>query len=293
MLIVSIIWGTTFVAQSIAMKYMGPIEFTAIRFILGSFLILPLAFIEGKRLKNTMIEVTKKDVLSWIFLGLLLFCGSYFQQTGLTMTTVTNAGFLTGLYVPMVPILSWFIDQRKIHFSTWFAVFGSVIGIYLLSNAEFRSLNKGDGYIIMSVIFWAFHVYYIGKIASQKNINFILAYTQFIICGLFSLIFTLFMEDISFNHFILVIPALLYCSCLSVGLAFTLQIIAQRHTSPTDAAIILSAETLFAALAGAILLGERLSVLQNFGCALIFLSIIFVQIMPDLEQYFKSLKKTL
>ncbi|MDP3030550.1 MAG: DMT family transporter [Rhodocyclaceae bacterium] len=280
LLLAALIWGTTFVAQQIGMQDVGPLAFTGIRFLLGALIILPLAWREYARLAARQVAIDRHDVLSWIGLGVLLFCGATFQQIGLLDTTVSNAGFLTALYVPMVPLLAWIIDRHRPHAAVWPAALGSVCGTFLLSGGELAALTVGDYWVLSSTIFWAAHILWVGRLAMKKGTPILVAFSQFVTCGVLASIGAVATETTQVAGVVAALPTILYSGLLSVGVAFTLQVVAQRHTRAPDAAILLSAETLFAAGAGAIFLGERLSVVQLSGGALIFACILFVQLAP-------------
>jgi len=280
LLLAALIWGTTFVAQQLGMKDIGPLAFTGIRFLLGALFILPLAWREYARLAARGVVIDRRDVLSWVGLGVLLFCGATFQQIGLLDTTVTNAGFLTALYVPLVPLLIWIVDRHRPHASVWPAALGSVFGTYLLSGGQLAALTVGDYWVLFSTLFWAAHILWVGRIAIKKGAPILVAFSQFVTCGVLASIAALATETTAVAGVAAALPAILYSGLLSVGVAFTLQVVAQRHTRPSDAAILLSSETLFAAAAGALYLGERLDAVQLAGCALIFACILSVQLLP-------------
>jgi drug/metabolite transporter (DMT)-like permease len=265
------------------MKDVGPLAYTGTRFLIGALCVLPLALREYGQLCARGIEIRLHDVLAWSGLGALLFLGAIFQQVGVAGTSVSNAGFLTGLYVPMVPLLGWLIDRHKPHFSVWPASIGSLIGTFLLSGGNLQTLNAGDFWIIASTLFWAAHVLYVGRVAAHKGAPIEVALVQFVVCGVLSCIFAAGLETNTLDGLVQGLPAILYAGVLSVAIAFTLQVVAQRHTHATDAAIILSSEIVFAALAAAIVLGERLTAMQWAGGALIFASIVAVQVAPMLE----------
>jgi drug/metabolite transporter (DMT)-like permease len=280
MLLAALIWGTTFVAQRLGMNDVGPYTYTGIRFLLGALFVMPLAWREYLTLSARGVRLTRRDFLIWGGIGLLLTGGAILQQIGIVTTTASNAGLLTALYVPLVPILGWLLHRHAPHWSLWPAVTGSLYGTYLLSGAEMSALNTGDLWVIASTLFWAGHVLYIGRVAAAKGTPILLAMTQFLVCGVFSTLMGLALETPSTGGLIAAIPAILYGGLLSVGIAYTLQVVAQRHTHASDAAILLSSETLFAALAGAIYLGERLSPMQMSGGGLILASILLVQLLP-------------
>ena len=283
LLLTALIWGTAFVAQNLGMKDVGPLAFTGIRFLLGALIVLPLAMREYRRLAARHHGFARRDWIGATGLGLLLAAGATLQQVGIAGTTVTNAGFFTVLYVPLVPLFAWLIFRARPHWSVWPATAGCVAGTFLLGGGELSAQVAGDFWVIASTLFWAGHVLLVGRVAAEKGAAITVACTQFVVCGVACLGAALVTEPIAITGLVAAIPAILYAGVLSVGVAFTLQVVAQRHTAAADAAIILSAETLFAALSGAIFLGETLNGLQLAGCTLILTCILAVQLIPRAE----------
>jgi drug/metabolite transporter (DMT)-like permease len=280
MLVAAFIWGSTFVAQRLGMNDVGPYTYTGMRFLLGALFIMPLAWREYAALRARGTRLDRRDLLKWMGIGLLLTGGAVLQQIGIVSTTASNAGLLTALYVPLVPILAWALHKHLPHWSLWPAVAGSLYGTYLLGGGELSALSKGDLWVIASTLFWSGHVLYIGRVAAEKGAPILLAVTQFLVCGGISTLLALAIESPSVPGILAATPTILYGGLLSVGIAYTLQVVAQRHTHASDAAILLSSETLFAALAGAVYLGERLDPTQMTGAALILASILLVQLLP-------------
>ena len=217
-----------------------------------------------------------------VLLGLLLTLGAVFQQIGLVTTTVTNAGFLTALYVPLVPMLSWLILRVRPHWSVWPTSLGCLVGTWMLSGAGNLNLGIGDAWVIASSLFWALHVLFVGKIADRIAAPFLVACGQFFVCGIACLFWGALTETITLEGIQRAAVPILYTGFISVGFAYTGQVVGQRYAAAADAAIILSAETLFAALFGFLLMGDRLSTTGMVGCALIFICIVAVQMMPML-----------
>jgi drug/metabolite transporter (DMT)-like permease len=287
LLVVSLIWGTTFVAQQLGMADVGPLMYTGVRFLLGALVILPLALREYGRLAERGIKPDAVDLLAAGGLGILLTLGVVMQQIGIVSTSVSNAGFLTALYVPLVPLLGWIVHRQVPHLSLWPAAIGCFVGTFLLSGGTFTALNTGDFWVIGSTLFWAAHVLWVGRVAARKSNPICVAFAQFVVCGLLSTLAGLLLETTTLTGLWHAMPAILYGGLLSVGIGYTLQVVAQRHTRPAEAAIILSSEVLFAALAGALYLGERLAPIQLVGGLLIFACIVGVQVLPrprDIEQ---------
>ncbi len=276
LLLVALIWGSAFVAQSLGMASIGPYAFTGARFLLGALVVLPLAWRERRHAP----PLQKRDLGMILGLGGLLFMGAAFQQIGIAATTVTNAGFLTALYVPLVPLLMRPVQRETPHWSIWPASLACLIGTWLLTGAGRVDINVGDLWVIASALFWALHVLYIGRVADRLAAPFTVACGQFVVVGIAGLIAALALEPLSLAPFRAAGGAILYTGLLSVGIAFTGQVVGQRHTPPADAAIILSSETVFAAVFGAWLLDERLSTAAVAGCALILVSVLAVQLLP-------------
>ena len=288
LILVALIWGSAFVAQNLGMKAIGPFAFTGLRFLLGALIVLPLAQREYRRLAQRGQAFNRREWLGCIGLGALLFFGAAFQQIGIVSTTVTNAGFFTALYVPLVPLLGWLLFRHLPHWVVWPASAGCVAGTWLLGGGELSALNTGDYWVLSSTIFWAAHVLFVGRVASEKGAPITVAMTQFVVCGVLSLLWVSIAEPLSFAQITAASWSILYAGILSVGVAFTLQVVAQRHTHAADASIILSAETLFAAVAGALFLNETLNPLQLGGCALILAGILAVQLVPLAESALKK-----
>ena len=280
LLFVALIWGSAFVAQNLGMKQIGPFAFTGARFLLGALIVLPLAYREYRRLAQRGLAFTPREWLGCMGLGVLLFFGAAFQQIGIISTTVTNAGFFTALYVPLVPLLGWLLFRHLPHWSAWPANVACIIGTWMLGGGELSALNTGDLWVLASTIFWAAHVLFVGRVAAEKGAPITVAITQFIVCGVLSLLWAAIAEPTSLAQLQAASLSILYAGILSVGVAFTLQVVAQRHTHAADAAIILSSETLFAAIAGALFLNETLNALQFGGCLLILAGILTVQLAP-------------
>ena len=280
LLLTALIWGTTFVAQQVGMRDVGPLTYTGARFFLGALCISPFAWREYRRLRRAGVRLGAGDWLPWAGLGALLAAGSVCQQIGVSGTSVSNAGFLTALYVPLVPVLGWLLERQRAHWSIWPAALGSVVGTFLLSGGHFSTLVAGDWWVILSTVFWAFHVHWVGTVANRRGAPMLVACAQFVVCGALATAAALLGESIHLAGLQSGLPAILYGGVLSVGIAFSLQVVAQRHTRAADAAILLSSEILFAALAAALYLGERLDGPQWLGGLLIFASILAVQLAP-------------
>ncbi|HQY07992.1 MAG TPA: DMT family transporter [Burkholderiaceae bacterium] len=280
LLVVALIWGSAFVAQSTAMAHVGPMTFTGLRFLIGAAVVLPWALREWRFLGARQLRPGRGDALQIAGLGGLLWLGAVMQQIGIIGTTVTNAGFLTALYVPLVPLLAWWWLGRRPHASVWPASVGCLVGTWMLSGAGQVQLQTGDLWVIASALPWAVHVLYVGRVADRMAAPFLLACGQFLVCGLVSLAWAVASESVSAAALGAAARDIAYTGIVSVGIGFTAQVIGQRNTAAADAAIILSSETVFAALFGYALMGDRLNALGWSGCALILACILLVQLLP-------------
>ena len=280
LLVVAMIWGSAFVGQAQGMASVGPFTFTGIRFLLGVVIVAPLAWRDLRLIAQRPLRLGWCDALGVLALGVLLTLGAVFQQIGMTATTVTNAGFLTALYVPLVPLISWLVMRTRPHWSVWPTSAGCLLGTWMLSGAGHVAISTGDLWVIASSVFWALHVLLVGRVADRFAAPFLVAAGQFVVCGVASLGWALLTETITLEGIRLATVPILYTGILSVGFAYTGQVVGQRYAAAADAAIILSAETLFAALFGYWIMDDRLNATGIAGCALIFACIVAVQMMP-------------
>lgn len=278
LLLAAALWGSAFVAQSTAMENLGPLAFTGIRFVIAAACVAPFALREHRLRRD--LQISFRHLMSFLVVGVVFFFGIAIQQSGLVVTTVTNAGFLTALYVVLVPVIG-FVGFRDIpHPVLLPAAFVALFGIWLLGGGSLVALNWGDGAMVVCAMFWAIHVSLIGRAGAGSGRPLALSFVQFLVVGFLGLAGALVFEDITVTGIKGAGFELFYTSVVSGGLAFTLQAVAQRWTQAADAAILLSAEALFAALFGALLLGERLDTAGIIGCGLIFVAILAVQLVP-------------
>ncbi|AXS42060.1 DMT family transporter [Breoghania sp. L-A4] len=277
------IWGSAFVAQATAMDDIGPLYFSGIRFLIASLCVAPFAWHEARKAKSaSQPPVSRRHYRSFVFLGLAFFFAIAIQQIGLVATTVINAGFLTALYVVLVPLLGLVAFREKPHVIAWPAAGTALGGIWLLGGGALTggNLNWGDAAMVACAVFWAIHVGMIGRIGADSGRPLMLSLVQFMVVGVLGVGLGLVFEELSWAAIEGAAFELFYTSVISGGLAFTLQAVAQRWTRTADAAILLSSEALFGALFGAWLLGERLGPLGLVGCGLIFAAILAVQLVP-------------
>ena len=280
LLLAAIIWGFAFVAQRVGMRHVGPFTFNAVRFALGSLALLPFAIVAVRRRRGAEPDDgggwKRTALIGGAVAGTVIFLGASFQQMGIVYTTAGKAGFITGLYVVLVPVLGIAIGRRTAA-GTWIGVLLAAAGLYLLSFTGAFSISKGDLIVLAGTLFWAIHVLLISLLI-HKTEAVVLAMIQFIACSVLSFAAALLFEEIELAGILDATLPILYGGLLSVGVAYTLQIIAQRKAPPAHAAIILSLETVFAALGGWLVLGEVLPVRGLAGCALMLLGIIVSQI---------------
>lgn len=281
LLVTGAIWGGGFVAQSTAMHAIGPVFFTGIRFLAAAAAVLPFAMWEA-RAAGRSLAPAPVEWKRFALLGALLFASLSAQQLGLLTTTVTNSGFLTGLYVVLTPVVGILLWRLWPHPVVWPAALMSLAGIFLLSGGRFTGLEAGDWWTILCAVLWAFHVQFLGRfVASARPLQ--LAFTQFLVCGLLGLAVAPLVETVAWEMVINARAEILFAGVVSGGVAFTIQAVAQRHTTAPQAAIFMSSEALFAALFGALILGERIGTAGLAGCALIFCAILAVELVPMLR----------
>lgn len=280
LIVIALIWGSAFVAQSHGMADIGPMAFTGVRFLIGALVVAPLMWREWKTLRGLQRPLSHGDGLKIAGLGGLLLLGAAMQQIGIVSTTVTNAGFLTALYVPLVPVLGWLLLRHLPHWSVWPGALACLVGAFLLSGAHELNIGPGDAWVIASAFPWALHVLLVGRVADRMAAPFLVAGGQFLVCGLLALAYALAFEPISWAGLQAAALPIAYTGVLSVGVAFTAQVVAQRYAHAADAAIILSSETLFAAIFGYLLMGDRLNAAGLAGCALILGSMLLIQLLP-------------
>ena len=270
------VWGLAFVFQKTAMDNVGPLTFIAARGLLAALALAPFAWFEQRKSGVTASANFRPIIVAG---GVLFFLGAYLQQTGLITATVSNAGFLTALYVIFVPMIAWAWYRRQPSIIVWPAAAVSFVGTWLLSGGAVGTFSTGDALVAVSAVFWGAHVVVTG-IAAQHGRPLLFTCVQFIIVGLLGLVGALAYETISLAGIMRAAPEIAYVGLLASALTFTLLTVAMRYTPAAEASIIVSAESLFGALAGAILLGERLTPVAWTGAALIVLATLVVQIAP-------------
>lgn len=276
----ALIWGFAFVAQRVGMEAVGPFTFNGVRFALGCLVLVPVILFSGrKRAPRTPAEKKaerKALATSGLCAGVLLFSGASLQQMGMVTTTAGNAGFITGLYVVLVPILGLFLSQRASK-GTWIGAVLAAVGLYLLSVTASLTFSPGDFLVFLGAFFWAGHVLVIGRFSPNLD-SYRLAFVQYAACSLLSLAFAGLGEEMTVEGISRAALPIFYGGACSVGIAYTLQIVGQKEAPSAHAAILLSLESVFAALGGWIVLGELLSPRQLAGCALMLLGMLLSQL---------------
>ena len=271
----SVIWGVAFVAQRAGLEYVGSLTFNGIRFALGALPLIPITLLleRGAGHKAANIKAIRAGIIG----GVILFTAATLQQFGVELTaSAGKSGFITGLYVVLVPVLGVFLG-RKAPVFVWLGAALACAGLYLLSmRGGSFSFALGDVALLVGALIWAVHILFVGHYAdSVSPVRF--SAVQFITCSLLSLAGAFLFEDVKASSIFAGYIPILYGGLLSVGIAYTLQIFGQRNVEPAKAAIIFSTESLFAALGGAVLLGEVMDAYGYIGCALIFAGIIISQ----------------
>jgi drug/metabolite transporter (DMT)-like permease len=274
----SFIWGSAFAAQSMGMEHVGPSTFNAVRFFVGAISLLPVIWARSvwtNRAASSVMPGGRQLVKAGLSCGGALFIGAMLQQTGIVYTTVGKAGFITTLYIIIVPILGLFMG-KKVAARMWFCAAAAIGGLYLLCGGEASALNKGDILVLISAFSFSAHILLIDRFSRLVD-GVKLSCMQFLTCGALSLILTLMTEQPSLSGIWAARMPILFTGVLSCGIAYTFQIVGQKRVNPALASLVMSLESVFAALTGWAVLGQALSVREISGCAVIFAAIIFAQ----------------
>ena len=278
------IWGTTFIAQDTGMDYIGPYLFNGVRFFIGFLALVPFfIFIENRNYKKELNKNKKEFIKYSVLIGIFLFLGSALQQVSLQYTDIANTAFFTIFYVPMVPMIVFFLFKDKIHWSNWPSVILCIIGGYLLTNFYDATIRKGDALVLLGAIFWALHIIYVGKLIKIFNLPILIGLVQTFVVSSLSMLVAIFFEEITIDGIFKQTTQIIYAGILSGGFAFVLQIYAQRNITPTPAAIIFSLEGVIATIAAWILLSQVLNINNIIGCIFILLGVLISQIVPELK----------
>ena len=271
------IWGFAFVAQSVGMDYMGPFTLNGARFLIGGTVLLPFVYVRISKKKNTPEEIPPVlTIKGGICCGLAICAASLFQQIGIQYTTVGKAGFITTLYIIIVPVFGLFL-HKKVPGKVWFAAVLAAVGMYLLCITENFSIGRGDAMVFVCAILFSIHILVIDYF-SPKTDGVALSCLQFFTAGVICSVGALLLEHPTWEQLAAGALPILYAGIMSCGVAYTLQIIGQRDLDPTIASLILSMESVVSVLAGWMLLGQALTVKELAGCALVFAAVILVQL---------------
>ena len=281
LLIAGAFWGAGFIAQSTAMETLGPIWFIGLRFAVATLVAVPFALLEASRAKA---PVRPAHHAGFVLIGFVLFAAAATQQVGLLTTSVTNSGFLTGLYVVFTPILTVLVLRKKPHWVIWPAAAMATFGIFLLSGGQLAALTVGDMLTIVCALLWSVQMIFVGIFAGRSGRPITLSLVQFAVCAVLGCAAGFFFEPVSLDAIAGALPEILYAGIFSSGIAFICQNVAQRYTTAPQAAIFLSSEALFAALFGVLLLGETISPIGYVGCAIIFVAMLAVELVPELAK---------
>ncbi len=284
-IITTFIWGTAFIAQDTGMDNIGPLTFNAARFWVGFITILPIAiFFEKKKIISEIHKNKPKFFKYLCIMGVSLFLGTSLQQASLQFTNVANAAFFTIFYVPLVPVLLFFIYSQKVHWSIWPSIGLCIYGVYLLSNFSDSEIMKGDALVILCSLFWALHIIFAGKFMEIFDIPVFYAALQGFLVATLSTITAYTFEEIIISNILLESSSIIYAGVLSGGVAFTLQMFAQKNIEEAPAAIIYSLEGVFAVIAAWIILDQLLDINNIIGCILILIAVIFSQLAPGTKK---------
>lgn len=288
LLLAAFIWGVAFVAQSMGMEYVGPYTFNAARFLLGGLVLLPIAlYRRNKFLQNTKgktEEKKKRDrttFLGGLCCGVAIFIASTFQQLGMQYTSVGKAGFITALYIVIVPFFGLFLG-KKVAPVLWLGAAIATVGFYLLCITEGFSLNKGDLLVFLCAVSFSFHILIVDHFAPKTD-GVALSCLQFLFSGVVSSVLALWKEEFSFVSLQQAAMPIAYAGIMSCGVAYTFQILGQANVKPSIASLILSLEAVISVLAGWLILGEVLTLRQLLGCGLVFFAVLMAQ-LPNFSE---------
>lgn len=277
LLLTSLIWGFAFVAQSNAADSIGPLTYNGIRMLIGAAALLPLTYKKFKmHLKDQ--EYRKTLLKAGFSCALCLGVASVLQQAGIAYTTAGKAGFITSLYMLIVPIFSIALGKR-VSKKVWACVFMGILGAYLLSMNSKLTISKGDLLIFLCSIVFAFHIMFIDHFGKKVD-GVELSNLQFLFAGLICFILSFIFEDVRMESIMDASTAILYSGIMSCGVAYTLQIVAQKYVSPAPATLAMSLESVWAAVGGMLLLGEVMSLRETLGCTILFVAVVIAQ-LPD------------
>lgn len=278
LVLTALIWGIAFVAQSAGMNHVGAFTFNACRFLIGGLMLLPLIFFfrNSETNQSTAPNELRTGITGGLCCGFFLFIASTLQQMGIADTTAGKAGFITSLYIIIVPVLG-LLAHKKVGWNIWISVLTAAAGMYLLCVTDDFAIGKGDALIFLCALGFSLHILIIDYFSPQAS-GIIISCVQFFTAGLLSAAFMLITEQPEWNGIYAARIPILYAGILSCGVAYTLQVIAQKKVTPVIASLLMSLESVFSLLAGMLLLGEQLTPQEATGCILVFGAIILAQI---------------
>ena len=290
LLITAVIWGSAFVAQSDGMNYVEPFTYNGIRTLLGGIVLIPVLFLlrklprkeNGKTAEKAPLKTT---VTGGVCCGVLFCIAGMLQQYGISMTTAGKAGFVTALYVVIVPVIE-FIIFRRTNIKVWICCLIAIAGFYLLCIKENFSIDLGDILVLICAAVYAVHIMTVDRFVSKNADGTLMACIQFFTAGTIMVICMFIFEKPDLSSILAAWFPICYAGIMSCGVAYTLQIIGQKYTDPTVATLLMSLESVFAALSGWLILNESLSPKELAGCALVFIAVIFAQI--NIKKLFKG-----
>ncbi|MBE5784117.1 MAG: DMT family transporter [Clostridiales bacterium] len=274
LLLTSAIWGFAMAAQRDGSQYIPPFTFLSIRYFLGGMALLPLMLRESKKNGQPM---RKKEALIGVLIGVVLFIASLLQQLGVRETGAGKAAFLTALYVVLVPVLGIFM-KKKTQLTTWLALLLAIPSLYLLCvpEGEAFTLAPADGFLLLGAVFWALHILFTDQYASHVS-ALKLCTVQFFVVSILNAVPALLFESVTLDHLLRGLWAVVYCGLFSTAMGYTFQTIGQKHCRPAYAALILSLESVFGVISGALLLGERMALRGYIGCVFMMVAVVLAQ----------------
>lgn len=275
LLTAAIVWGFAFVFQSTSMDLIGPLTLTSIRMLLGGLVLLPICFLLNRNMSRTTI---KKTVRSGLICGVVLLLACTSQQYGLLITTVGKAGFITALYIVLVPIIAALVLRKKVTLVTWICVITAMLGFYFLSFTPDGAIGGGDALVFLSAILYSVHILTIDHFTDDDCDGTLLSCVQFLTAGVLSFLPMLLIEQPSVEAVMAAKIPILYMGLCSCGIAYTFQVLGQAYVPPVQASLIMCLESVFAAIGGAIVLNERFSTRETLGCILLFGAVLAVNL---------------
>ena len=295
LLLTAVIWGFAFVAQRTGMEHVGPFTFNAVRFFIGGLVLVPFMIIRDRRMAGETLAIREATVggqpsavsprrlaLGGIIAGLVLFAAATLQQTGIIFTTAGKTGFITSLYVVLVPLLGLAVGHR-VSAAGWAGAILAAVGLYFLTIEGGLRMGWGDLLVLAGAFLWAIHFLLLGRL-SPGNDPVRLALAQFWTCAALSAVVAWLTEPVSLAALLPALPAILFTGIFSIGVGYTLQVVAQGHTRPADTAILLSLEAVFAVIGGWLLLSEQLTPRALLGCGLMLAGILVSQLVGRPEE---------